>query len=88
MISDDRYQELFRRLDRLDETVKEHGHPNGQSMGRIEERLRAVQDDVKDLKNNFVRQTEFAPVRMLVYGLVALLLTGVVGGLLGLVILR
>lgn len=46
-------------------------------------------DDIKDrVSGNFVTKEAFEPVRKIVYGLVTLILTAVVGALIGLVILR
>lgn len=54
------------------------------------EQLVRVREDIKELNtkidNNYVTRIEFEPVRNLVYGMVSLVLTVVVGGLLVLVI--
>ena len=54
------------------------------------EQLVRVREDLKELNNkidnNYVTRIEFEPVRNIVYGLVSLLLTGVIGGLLMMVI--
>lgn len=54
------------------------------------EQLVRVREDIKELHtkidNNYVTRIEFEPVRNLVYGMVSLVLTVVVGGLLVLVI--
>ena len=54
------------------------------------EQLVRVREDLKELHNkidnNYVTRIEFEPVRNIVYGLVSLLLTGVIGGLLMMVI--
>jgi hypothetical protein len=48
---------------------------------RIDERTRAMADEMKGLKEIVITRAEFAPVRMIAYGLVALILTLVVTGL-------
>ena len=57
---------------------------------RIDERQKRIEGWMKSLSNtlktNYVTRTEFQPVKLLVYGFVALMLTGVVGALMTLVI--
>ena len=52
--------------------------------------LQYIKDDLKEIKtrleDKYVTAETFEPVKRLVYGLVTLLLTGVVGGLLALVL--
>lgn len=49
--------------------------------------IKANVDDIKDkMENNYVTQEEFKPIRNIVYGMVTLILTGVVGALLALII--
>jgi len=54
------------------------------------EQLVRVREDLKELNNkidnNYVTRIEFEPVRNIVYGLVSLLLTGIIGSLLMMVI--
>jgi len=54
------------------------------------EQLVRVREDLRELNtkidNNYVTRIEFEPVRNIVYGLVSLLLTGVIGSLLMMVI--
>lgn len=54
------------------------------------EQLVRVREDIKELNtkidNNYVTRIEFEPVRNIVYGLVSLLLTGIIGSLLMVVI--
>lgn len=56
----------------------------------IQVELRYIRDDVKDIKkrlgDSYVRREEFEPIRKLVYGLVALILTSVVVAILGIVL--
>ena len=54
--------------------------------------LEYIKGEVADIKSEvsgrFVTKEEFDPVKKIVYGLVTLILTAVVGALVGLVILR
>lgn len=52
----------------------------------IKEALKEIKADLKLLDSQFVSVEAFIPVRNLVYGIVGLLLAGVVGGLLTLLI--
>ena len=51
-----------------------------------------IKNDVKDIKdklqNDYVSQTEFKPIRNIVYGMVGLILTAVIIALVSLVILK
>lgn len=53
---------------------------------RIDERTKGMEEDIKVIKDDFVKKEEFKPIKNLVYGLVSLILTGVVGALLALVV--
>ena len=53
---------------------------------RIDERTKNMQADIVLIKDDFVKKEEFKPIQKLVYGLVALILTAVVGGILALVL--
>lgn len=59
-------------------------------LGIISEQVSRAREDIKSLDtkidNNYVTRTELEPIKNLVYGFVTLALTGVVGGLLTLVI--
>lgn len=63
---------------------------NQELLARVDERTQTLQQDLIALKlkleKNYVNQQEFFPVKRLVYGAIALILTGVFGGLLALVI--
>ena len=54
--------------------------------------VRRIKTDVIEIKqrldSKYVTKEEFDPVKKLVYGIVALILTAVVGALLGMVILK
>jgi hypothetical protein len=53
---------------------------------RLDEKTTAIDAALKDLKGAMVTQAEFKPIRMVVYGLIAILTTGVIGALLSSVI--
>lgn len=54
----------------------------------IKDALKELKTDLKEMEGRFVSVEAFTPVRNLVYGIVGLLLAGVVGGLLTLLIRR
>lgn len=60
--------------------------------GQLLSDVASIKDKVinieKKLESNYVTRDEFTPIKNLVYGLVGLILTGVVMALLGLVILH
>lgn len=44
-------------------------------------------DDIEDkVEGNYVTKTEFQPIKQIVYGMVAIILVGVIGGLLTLIL--
>lgn len=53
---------------------------------RLDERTARMESDMKTLRDTVVTQTEFKPIRAVVYGLVALVLTSVFAGLLAMVL--
>lgn len=55
-------------------------------MARLDERTTAIQQELKELRAVVVTQAEFKPVRMVVYGLIGIMGTGVIGAVLALVI--
>lgn len=62
-------------------------------LARIAERQRAMQADIADLKEfikalgeHYVTHAEFWPVRSLVYGFAAIILTAVAGALIALIV--
>ena len=56
-------------------------------VARLDERTRKIEERVGNgIAGSFIHRSEFIPVRAVVYGLVALILTGVVGALIGLVL--
>lgn len=52
----------------------------------IKRDIKEIKADIKEIKEDYVSQAEFKPVKSLVYGLVSLTLTAVVGALLALVV--
>jgi hypothetical protein len=48
--------------------------------------MRGLRDDFKDAKAQYVTQAEFWPVKMLVYGCTALMLTSLIGAIVLLVL--
>lgn len=66
--------------------------PIGTRVAVIETTVRSIENSVDEIKkkldDNYVTQQEFEPIKKLVYGLVGLILTGVILALLGLVIIK
>lgn len=64
----------------------------GIDLAVILNKVNRIESDVKDitakLDKDYVTQDQFLPVRNLAYGLVGLILTAVVGGLISLVVLK
>lgn len=60
------------------------------SVAKIDERTKSLVDSVKDVKLNletkYVTQDEFKPIKALMYGLVGVILTSVIGSLILLVL--
>lgn len=52
----------------------------------IKRDIHEIKESMKELKKTYVTQDEFEPVKKIVYGLVALILTSVIGGLLAIII--
>jgi hypothetical protein len=72
-------------------------HSEDEKLNVLSEQLAVLVNEVKNVKENveavkqlierkYVTQLEFLPIRNLVYGLIGLILTAVVGGLLSLVV--
>ena len=62
------------------------------SLDVIANEMQHISDDVAEIKTtlrgSYVSKDEFEPIKKIVYGLVTLILVSVVGGIMGLVILR
>lgn len=75
------FQAIHDHMDRLDKATN-----NDLIIYKIDElKEQFIGLEVK-LESNFITKTEFEPIKKLVYGVVALILMGVVGGILALVI--
>jgi ATP sulfurylase len=55
---------------------------------RIDERTRQMADEMKGLKEVVITRAEFAPVRLIAYGLVGLILTLVITAMVATVIIK
>ncbi|MDR6305908.1 hypothetical protein GGQ85_003634 [Nitrobacter vulgaris] len=53
---------------------------------RVNTLMETMANDIKEMKSHFVTQSEFWPVKVLVYGCAGMILTSVIGALLYLVI--
>lgn len=53
---------------------------------RVNTLMEMMANDIKEMKSHFVTQSEFWPVKVLVYGCAGMILTSVIGALLYLVI--
>lgn len=62
--------------------------PTDELLIRIDERTRQMADEMKGLKEIVITRAEFAPVRLIAYGLVALILTLVVTAMVATVIVK
>jgi len=54
--------------------------------GDIATHLFYIRRDIADIKDNYVTRMEFSPVKKIVFGVVGLILVGVMSGLIALVI--
>lgn len=64
----------------------ERQRATSEALIRIDERTRSISEEIKEVKSILVTKTEFQPVRMLVYGLVALIMTTVIAALIAQVV--
>lgn len=60
------------------------------TLGRIKADLEYIKRDIAEIKQNvkvdYVTREEFQPIKSIVYGMVTIVLTGVIGALIALVI--
>lgn len=77
----------------MSEFDENHAHMPADLLARIDERTRAIQRDVNalrldldGLKQEFVTEKEFWPVRAIAYGLVGLILVSVIGAIVTMVL--
>lgn len=80
---------LIADLQHLMDRIPEHlGADIARLNGKVDTAVRDLDDLKHMLRADFVTRAELDPIRRLVYGVVGLILTAVIGGLLGLVIVR
>lgn len=72
-------------MDRIPENL---GASMAALAGKVDTAVRDLDELKRMLRADFVTRAELDPIKRLVYGVVGLILTGVIGGLLGLVILK
>lgn len=64
--------------------------PNGQKVAdiviRLDERTARMAEDMTELRKTIVTQAEFKPIRAVVYGLIAIVMTSVITALVALVV--
>lgn len=75
-----------RRDDRASSALERDVRDLVVSNTRIDERTRAMAEELKGLKEIVITRAEFAPVRLVVYGLVAVLMTAVITAMVATVI--
>lgn len=75
------FQAIHDHMDRLDKATN-----NDLIVYKIDELKTQFSDLEKKIDNNFVTKTEFDPIKRLVYGTVALMLTSVLGAIVALVL--
>lgn len=75
------FQAIHDHMDRLDKATN-----NDLIVYKIDELKTQFSDLEKKIDNNFVTKTEFDPIKRLVYGTVALMLTSVLGAIVALVV--
>lgn len=84
-----RIERLFADMENLIGRVPEH---LGADVATLTAQVNTVIRDLDELKklirSDFVTRAELDPIRRLVYGVVGLILAGVIGGLLGLVLIK
>ena len=84
-----RVERLIADVENLMNRVPEHlGADIATLSGQVHTAIRDLGDLKNMLRSDFVTRAELDPIKRLVYGVVGLILTAVIGGLLGLVILK
>lgn len=81
-------ESLEPRLRHLEEQLLRHTHNETPSSIRTEEQVKQMRGTLEKIESTMVTKDEFAPVKMLVFGLVGLILTAVIGALVSLVVLQ
>lgn len=68
------------------------GDTDGELLARIDERTTVLVNEVHSMKrtleNKYVTQEEFRPVKLLTYGVVAIVCSGFFAGLLGMILVK
>lgn len=80
------FQAIHTHLDRLDKATN-----NDLIIYKLDEMKRDISDlkrEMKEKNNELVTKTEFNPVRNIVYGMVSLILIGVLSAIIALVVIR
>lgn len=80
------FSSIHDHLDRLDKATD-----NGLVLYKLEELKKDIGEVKKEMKynnSNYITKTEFAPVKNIVYGMVGLILFGVIGAILAVVVKR
>ena len=71
----------------MDETIKTLTEAQAcQLLIRIDERTKKLEESLNRFESIYVTHQEFAPVKVVAYGLVTLCMTGIVGALLAFVL--
>lgn len=84
-----RLERLISDMEHLMDRVPEHlGADIATLSGKVTTAIRDLDELKTIIRSDFVTRAELDPIRRLVYGVVGLILTAVIGGLLGLVILK
>ena len=77
-----------REIHKLQEDVLRHTHPELPAVVRLEVQMTTVIVALARIEREMVTKEEFAPVKTVVYGLVALIVASVVLALIGLVVVK
>lgn len=84
-----RIERVLADVENLIERIPEHLAANIATLsGQVATAIRDLDDLKRMIRSDFVTRAELDPIKRLVYGVVGLILTAVIGGLLGLVILK
>lgn len=75
-------------LDRRTSAPPASGRTQAELIVRIDERTNVLLNEIRTIKETTVTKAEFTPVRSLVFGLVALIMSSVVIALVSLVVVR
>ena len=73
-------------MDETSPTTPQHQQDMMVMLARVDERTNSLLVEVRSLKESTVSKAEFSPVKSLVYGLVAIMMTSVVVAMVSLVL--